>query len=339
MYNEPNNLPRSLLLKAGIVIYRLGLAKHVLALSKNRVRALLYHAVESHESSYTQRLGVSVSPAMFDANLAYFAKYYNVVSVSQLGKKDLPPNPLVITFDDGYKSVHENAFPLLKKHRLPACIYLISRAVDNNLVWVNELNWALLEHREEALQVCHEFPDLLGLQSRDQIISVVQNQFGPKDIKHLSKRLRANIAFEEQHNLYASRDDIKEMSEDDISFGFHTRDHFNLRNCAGGDLTEQLDSSSIDELLDQTSFAYPFGYFSTEAVQGVCNSGYQRIMTVGNNNNRYSAKHLDRIEVFSADPAVVFAKIEIVEPTIGMLRGWIMNFRNTRTRLQKRYSL
>jgi len=43
-------------------------------------------------------------------------------------------------------------------------------------------------------------------------------------------------------------------------------------------------------------------------------------MTVGNNNRRYSALHLDRTEVFSADPAVLFAELEVVEPIIGSLR-------------------
>jgi len=88
MYNEPNNLLRDGLLRIGILLYRLGLAKFVLQLRPNRVRAILYHAVEEHESPYTQQLGVSVSPAMFDANLAYFTRFYNVIDVNQLGQQD-----------------------------------------------------------------------------------------------------------------------------------------------------------------------------------------------------------------------------------------------------------
>ncbi len=333
MYNEPNNLIRDLLLRAGIVLYRLGFARLILRLTRSRVRALLYHAVEDHESSYTQRLGVTVSPAMFDANLSYFTKYYNVIPIEQLGSSKLPDNPLVITFDDGYKSVYQNAYPLLRRYRLPATVYLITRAVENRLVWVNELNWAIVERRDRALQVCHEFPDLLGLESRRQIVGIVQNQFSPTNIQRLSDRLNAEIDFDPQHNLYASESDIEDMKSHNMSFGFHTRDHFNLSNCTEQDLQEQLNPGSIAELIDNSSFAYPFGYFDTKAIKGVSCSGYQRIMTVGNNNNRFSARHVDRTEVFSADPAVVFAKLEVVEPVIALLRGWMFNLRSTKQRL------
>ena len=110
---------------AGIVLYRLGLAKRIIALRKNTPRVLLYHAVEDHVSPYTDRLGVSVSPAMFEANLRYIKENYNVISVDDLNKP-LPENPLVITFDDGYRSVYEHAFPLLRKYRMPAVVYLIT---------------------------------------------------------------------------------------------------------------------------------------------------------------------------------------------------------------------
>ena len=96
MYNSPSNTIRSTLRMAGIVLYRLGLAKRIIALRKNTPRVLLYHAVEDHVSPYTDRLGVSVSPAMFEANLRYIKENYNVVSVDDLNKP-LPENPLVIT--------------------------------------------------------------------------------------------------------------------------------------------------------------------------------------------------------------------------------------------------
>ena len=317
---------------AGIVLYRLGLAKRIIALRKNTPRVLLYHAVEDHVSPYTDRLGVSVSPAMFEANLRYIKENYNVVSVDDLNKP-LPENPLVITFDDGYKSVYEHAFPLLRKYRMPAVVYLITCAVQNKLVWVNELNWALLNHPKEALEVCQQFPDLLGLESPAEIVDRVKSNFIPANIRELCNRLRQRIPFETEHDLYASRSELSTMDNAGITLGFHTRDHYNLINCDKNELRRQMDSTGIDDVIDQRTFAYPFGSFDMAAIEELRNKNYQSIMTVGNNNERFSSYHVDRIEVFSADPAVVFARIEIEEPVIGAIRKFILNIKSTKQRL------
>ena len=317
---------------AGIVLYRLGLAKRIIALRKNTPRVLLYHAVEDHVSPYTDRLGVSVSPAMFEANLRYIKENYNVVSVDDLNKP-LPENPLVITFDDGYKSVYEHAFPLLRKYRMPAVVYLITCAVQNKLVWVNELNWALLNYPKEALEICQQFPDLLGLESPAEIVDRVKSNFIPANIRELCNRLRQRIPFETEHDLYASRSELSTMDNAGITLGFHTRDHYNLINCDKNELRRQMDSTGIDDVIDQRTFAYPFGSFDMAAIEELRNKNYQSIMTVGNNNERFSSYHVDRIEVFSADPAVVFARIEIEEPVIGAIRKFILNIISTKQRL------
>lgn len=36
----------------------------------------------------------------------------------------LPERPMVITFDDGYRSVYQTAFPILREHSLPATVFL-----------------------------------------------------------------------------------------------------------------------------------------------------------------------------------------------------------------------
>lgn len=43
-------------------------------------------------------------------------------------------------------------------------------------------------------------------------------------------------------------------------------------------------------------------------------------MAVGDDNDRHGPPHLDRVEVFSTDPARLFAALEVVEPVVGRLR-------------------
>jgi peptidoglycan/xylan/chitin deacetylase (PgdA/CDA1 family) len=42
----------------------------------------------------------------------------------QRGRKRLPPNPVILSFDDGYTSVYERAYPILKEYKFSATIFI-----------------------------------------------------------------------------------------------------------------------------------------------------------------------------------------------------------------------
>ena len=323
---KPKNLLRSTLSVIGVLLYRAGLAKTIINLSKKRVRALLYHAVEEDTNPFTQGLNVGVTPATFSANLDYYKKYYNVVPVSQLDhldKQDLPPRPLIITFDDGYRSVYENAAPALREREMSACIYLISRAVRGELVWVNLVNYVLHHFPERTAKVLQQIPEFRNIDP-DAVISHLQNASTPEQITRVYSALKKEFPDVSAEGLYATSDEINEMREMGLEFGFHTADHFNLRNCNTEELTTQLDSSEVSALMNNNTFAYPFGYYNQNAIDQLKTKNYEAVMTVGNNNRHAFAKHLDRTEVFTKDPAMVFAQLEVVEPTVAWLRQKIL---------------
>ncbi|MEE9334772.1 MAG: polysaccharide deacetylase family protein [Granulosicoccaceae bacterium] len=321
--DKPKNLLRTTLSLVGVLIYRVGLAKTVINLSKNRVRALLYHAVEDDNNPFTKGLNVGVSPAAFSANLDYYKKHYNVIPVSHLGKQDLPPRPLIITFDDGYRSVYENAAAELHKRQMSACIYLISRAVRGELVWVNLVNHVLHKFPDRTAKVLQQTPAFENIDP-DSVISQLQNASTPKQIACVYSALANEFPNVTATGLYASCDEISEMSEMGIEFGFHSADHFNLRNCNKEELAAQLDASEVSALMNNNTFAYPFGYYNQSAIEQLSTKNYDTVMTVGNNNRHSFAKHLDRTEVFTEDPALVFAQLEVVEPFIAWLREKIL---------------
>lgn len=73
----------------------------------------------------------SVTPTNFVRQMDWLKNHnYHFVSVDDLlahrtGKKILPPNPVLITFDDGYHSVYTHAYPILKMFNAPAVIALV----------------------------------------------------------------------------------------------------------------------------------------------------------------------------------------------------------------------
>lgn len=86
---------------------------------------LMYHSVESSGWKY------SVTPRMFEKQMAYLKKHYSVVSLPDivafvLEKKELPAKTIAVTIDDGYRDTYEVVFPVLKKYSLPATVFLTS---------------------------------------------------------------------------------------------------------------------------------------------------------------------------------------------------------------------
>jgi peptidoglycan/xylan/chitin deacetylase (PgdA/CDA1 family) len=111
----------------------------------------MYHACEGAESDFTRGLSINTTPARFAAQLDFLQKYYRVVPLESLGGDAQPDRAVVITFDDGFRSVYEHVLPILRARNLPATCYLVTDRIDNNsAIWINELNWFLRRHRAVA---------------------------------------------------------------------------------------------------------------------------------------------------------------------------------------------
>lgn len=326
--NRFGKLARAMLRTMGAGLFHIGCAPLVIRLTPGRTRALLYHAIEEQTSSYTRGLGVNITPQVFGTHLNYFKRYYNVVSMRDLLRGDKRDCSLIITFDDGYASVDQNAVPQLEQHTLPATIYLIGRAVKGKMVWVNRLNQAMNDYPAESQTIISAHPNLAGL-DRARIIKRIQTTYLPAQITALIETLEQAIPglSEDSMKVFSNADDIMAMQQRGIEFGFHTNDHYNLRQCSEAVLERQLDISTLGSLINSNTFAYPFGYFSGTAIGSLTHQGYKRLMTVGNNNHRFSTLHLDRSEVFETKHARIFAQLEIEEPIMACIRALVARVR------------
>jgi hypothetical protein len=83
---------------------------------------------------------MTVTTAVFKSQLQYLSTNgYVIISLRQLvdyylGKRPTPPTKsLVLTADDGHKSVYTDMFPLLKQYRFPATLFRCSSVAENFL--------------------------------------------------------------------------------------------------------------------------------------------------------------------------------------------------------------
>jgi len=98
------------------------------------VNILCYHRFEERKITDPKKKQFGdiyyISPDMFEEHLKYLKdNKYNVIPMSEYVKfvesgKSAPKNTVVITIDDGYRSIYEKAYPLLKKYGYTATTYL-----------------------------------------------------------------------------------------------------------------------------------------------------------------------------------------------------------------------
>jgi len=153
------------------------------------VPVFAYHMVGPEQDLY------SVSPDQFDQQMAYLkGKGYTAVSLQELldgfeGKAVLPPKPVVITFDDGYRDNYLTALPILEKHGMKATVFVVAGQVGQG----EYLSW-------EQVRALHKRGTEIGSHT---VNHVALNEISPADQfqeavgskKILEKELGAPVAF------------------------------------------------------------------------------------------------------------------------------------------------
>jgi len=112
----------------------------------------MYHAVENPDLN-NDRMGLAVLPETFCMQMKYLKENgFHVMDLLEFVdtiKRDrsIPAGSIVITFDDGFKSVLKNALPVLKKFNFPATlfvnVYFIEGKLPRGKYWSEweTLNW------------------------------------------------------------------------------------------------------------------------------------------------------------------------------------------------------
>ena len=101
----------------------------------SKVPILTYHSIDSSGSV------ISTSPEKFVSQMRYLAEsFFKVISLNDVVKciqerRPFPPKSAVITFDDGFKNIYDEAYPVLKKFGFKATVFLVPRYCGRNNRW------------------------------------------------------------------------------------------------------------------------------------------------------------------------------------------------------------
>lgn len=115
----------------------------------------MYHYIsQPPRGADAYRKDLSVTPERFREQMQQLKDGgYNVVTLDDLlyalaQGRALPPQPVILTFDDGYRDNYENAFPVLKEFGYPATFFIITDFVTEERP--EYMTWAQIEEMAAA---------------------------------------------------------------------------------------------------------------------------------------------------------------------------------------------
>ena len=262
--------------------------------ARAKLTTFIFHRVLSEKKPL---LGGEPDREEFDRVLSWITGQYIVLcpleACERLSKRDLPSRAATITFDDGYMDNHQNAMPLLQKHKVTACFFVATGFTGAGAMFNDRVIDAIGGAAQSSLNIpwLDQAPiDLGSDQNRrvaiDRILSAVKS-LPPSERSERVNEIVYQCGSESVADLMMNESQIKDLVNQGMIVGGHTRTHPILRSV--DDETAQREiSDGYHDIKDMTGidpmlFAYPNGRpgldFSPRHMEMVSRADYKYAFT------------------------------------------------------------
>ena len=315
----------SLLSLMGVISWRMG------KISGQDLLLLTYHRIIPRcEGQEKIQEGMYVQPGTFEAHLRLLKEHFNVVSLSTLAsaliRKSFKPlgndkSTCAITFDDGWKDFYDYAFPILKKYRIPATVFLPTGYIGtNNWFWTDRLAYLFFQlgkfrfsNSGRRLSIASPLPPQLNKLTGSRgpkletAISLLKRYHNDK-IQEIISVIANNWGLDPNPpgRAFLSWDEVRDLARSGlIDFGSHTSSHRILTLLTEKEVCEELkkplECLIYEKVVDRSfiPFSYPNGENNGNIAQMVRDAGYNLAVTTetGWNNPCSDPYQLRRISI------------------------------------------
>lgn len=310
------------------IIYYFGILELFRFINRHRAVILVYHGVSEKpiRGPIKNSAYLHIDLDNFKQHMQYLRKKYNIVALNQLCdiiafRKTIPDYSVAITFDDGYRNVFENAFPVLRQYNIPCTIFLISKAVrDDDWQWADKLEYMIDISSTESINIFGRTYKLKNVKLKSRFLVFIMRELKKIDDDKRKKIMEDLISkldvcipkYPPAEYKLISYGQARQMSSGNISFGSHTPEHTILpleRQQRTRTLIMESRNQIAKELgRDVDLFSYPNGSFNHWVKRIIKESGFRCGLTTdyGMNGAKSDLFELKRISISSDDSLISF---------------------------------
>jgi peptidoglycan/xylan/chitin deacetylase (PgdA/CDA1 family) len=222
------------------------------------ITVLTYHRVLGRDGAAGLDDGVvDATPAQLDLQLAFIRRWLSPVSLDDLlahvqHGRALPSNPVLVTFDDGYRDNQEIALPILLKHDVRATFFVATDYVERRRpFWWDRVAWLIKRTTREHLSL--DYPERLDApvatpaqrsRAAGRVLRVIKDRPG-LDLERMLDGL------ERAAGVTASSDELRRLAEETVMSWDQVR---SLRR-AGMDVQSHTHTHRVLQTLDAPTLA------------------------------------------------------------------------------------
>lgn len=226
------------------------------------VSILTYHHVAAEDTAYPYDAGVAdASPEQFRRQMEMLVRYGTPIGVDELVRAldgaPLPKNPVMVSFDDGYRSCHDVALPILRAVGIRATFFVSTGYInDRKLYWWERIAIILSQARATTATISYPKPFEVNRHapSAQRVLANIIKDTANLDIKRFLDELAAAFGVEwhddieamHADNLIMSWDHVRALARAGMDVESHTRWHRVLQTLDSAELLDELAGSKAD---------------------------------------------------------------------------------------------
>jgi len=289
----------------------------------NLLSVLSYHRVDRLAACPMLSPRVTVTPEAFEQQMSFLATNYHAISMPELidtcrNKGTVPPRSVMVTFDDAYHDFAEHAWPILKRHDIPATLFVPTAFPDHpeRVFWWDWLHHAVHTTARNALEGPIGLLPLETETQRNRTFSRLRDHV--KTLPHevamgWVEATCAQLNVSPPESRILSWDQLRRLSGEGVTLGAHTRNHPMMNHIA----PERARAEAVDSLRDLQReigralpiFAYPGGGFNDEVVHGLKREGFMLAFTTIRGINQFPGADRLRLRRLNVGPQTTLAAL------------------------------
>jgi peptidoglycan/xylan/chitin deacetylase (PgdA/CDA1 family) len=276
-------------------------------LVKLKVKNSILLVIMYHEVGRDVYYDEGISEQLFDDEIKYLIKLrFEILPLCEAlevieEEPDKSHRIAVLTFDDAYRGVYENALPIMLRYGIRGSIYPVAGFIKDHVThWASQIGFIIRNIKTPITIKLGIFNKMFTINSENDKITMLEYlvdilpKLDVNEISTLINELVENTDESINHALQGLYDEVmmneeqlKELVELGFEIGGHGYWHVGLTNISRERLYQEVEGSLafVNEFMGKSgckfrTFAYPYGLYDSEVINVLKEVGFHAAVTM-----------------------------------------------------------